>query len=153
MVTKHVSDVALTYVVVVVVFEPKLTVVAGTKYVFVPVIPTETVSPLYALVGEHAIDMVLFTVNAAVLLSPAVVVTYTLLEPVAAPSGTVKVIVVLLQDSGVGVKLPKCNVLAPWIAPKFTPVNVTGVVPLFPEDGLIPFDGPEPELKPTPGTP
>jgi hypothetical protein len=73
-VTKHVSDVALTYVVVVLVFEPKLTVVDGTKSVFVPVIPTEIVSPLYALFGAHTINIVLFTVKAMVLLSPAAVV-------------------------------------------------------------------------------
>jgi hypothetical protein len=65
------------------------------------------------------------TVNAAPALAIPFTVTTTL--PVVAPAGTGATIVVALQLLGVAAMPLKVSVLAPWAAPKFVPLMVTGV--------------------------
>ena len=63
-----------------------------------------------------------------------IVPTVTTTLPLVAPMGTGTVMLVALQFVGTAAIPLKVTVLVPWIAPKFTPVIVTGV-PGKPESG------------------
>jgi hypothetical protein len=100
---------------------------------FVPVIVTGVptapdVGFKFVMVGALAL-----TVNVTPLLAVPPTVTTTL--PVVAPLGTGAVMLVALQAVGVAAAPLKVTVLVPWLAPKFVPVIVTGVV-TAPEGGF-----------------
>lgn len=82
--------------------------------------------------------------------------TVTTTLPVVAPVGTGTPMLVALQLVGVAVVPLKVTVLAPWVAPKFTPAIVTGV-PTGPKAGvrLLRLGAVEVTVKSTPvlGTP
>jgi hypothetical protein len=72
-----------------------------------------------------------------------IVPTVTTTLPLVAPIGTGTVMLVALQFVGTATIPLKVTVLVPWIAPKFTPMIVTGV-PGKPEKGdsfKMPGDG------------
>jgi hypothetical protein len=93
---------------------------------FVPVIVTEV--PTAPDVGFRVVitGAVALTVNVTPLLAVPPTVTTTL--PVVAPVGTDTTMLVALQLVGVPAVPLNLTVLVPWLAPKFVPVIVTGVV-------------------------
>src|ERR1019366_8288699 len=90
---------------------------------FVPVIVTSVPTVLDA--GDRLVMLgVSSTVNAAPALATPFTVTTTF--PEVAPTGTGTTIDVALQLVGVAAVPLNVTVLAPWLAPKFVPVMVTG---------------------------
>jgi hypothetical protein len=118
---------------------------------FAPVIVTEV--PTTPEVGDRLLMFgAVVTVNMTPLLATPPTVTTTL--PVA-QEGTGARIEVALQLVGVAVVPLKVTMLVPWVAPKFTPVIVTGVPagPAVGDNPVIPGPGETVKVIPLLGTP